>query len=139
MPTAAELAERLELSVEEVLEAIEASHARRTLSLDAPRRTDTEEPMPAVDGLPASEPGYDRVEAALASEAAGLDEREWEVLRMRFTEDMTQSEIAAELGVSQMQISRISRRALWKLLAAVRGEEATDGPPPSSSRERAAD
>lgn len=139
MPTAAELAERLEISVEEVLEAIEASHARRTLSLDAPRRSDTDEPMPAVDGLPASEPGYDRVEAALASEAAGLDEREWEVLRMRFTKDMTQSEIAAELGVSQMQISRISRRALWKLLAAVRGEEATDGPPPSSSRERAAD
>ena len=71
MPTAAELADRLDVSVEEVLEAIEASHARRTLSLDAPRRTDGEDPGPAIEALPASEPGYDRVEAELAAEAAG--------------------------------------------------------------------
>ncbi len=77
------------------------------------------------------------MEAELASASADLDTREWEVLRMRFNEELTQSEIAQRLGVSQMQISRISRRALWKLLAAVRGEEATDGPPPSSTRDPA--
>ena len=47
---------------------------------------------------------------------------------MRFNDELTQSEIAERLGVSQMQISRVSRRALWKLLAAVRGEE-DDGRP----------
>ena len=138
MPTAAELSERLDVSVEDVLEAIEASHARRTLSLDAPRRNDDEEAAGAVEALPTAEPGYDRVEADIASQSADLDDREWQVLRMRFTEDLTQSEIAARLGVSQMQISRISRRALWKLLAAVRGEDAVDGPPPSTPRDRSA-
>jgi RNA polymerase sigma-B factor len=137
LPTAAELSERLDVSVEDVLEAIEASHARRTLSLDAPRRTDGDDPGPAIEALPASEPGFDRVEAELASAAADLDTREWNVLKMRFNDELTQTEIAQRLGVSQMQISRISRRALWKLLAAVRGEEATDGPPPSGTRDLA--
>ena len=53
---------------------------------------------------------------------------------MRFDDELTQSEIAERLGVSQMQISRISRRALWKLLAAVRGE---DGRRPARRRRRA--
>jgi RNA polymerase sigma-B factor len=123
MPTAAELSERLEVSVEDVLEAIEASHARRTLSLDAPRRNDVEDAGPAIETLPSTEPGYDRIEADLAASTADLDTREWEILRMRFNEELTQSEIAERLGVSQMQISRVSRRALWKLLNAVRGEE----------------
>ena len=134
MPTPTELAEHLDVSVEEVLEAIEATHALRTLSLDAPRRSDGDDPGPAIEALPASESGYDRVEAHLAAGTADLDTREWEVLRMRFNEDLTQSEIADRLGVSQMQISRVSRRALWKLLAAVRGEEEVDGPPPSAPR-----
>ena len=92
--------------------------------------------------LPAHEPGFDRVEAELRVRRAGLDEREWEVLRLRFVDELTQSEIGERLGVSQMQISRISRKALWKLLAAVRGEEG-DGqspaatPRPGSRSERA--
>ena len=134
MPTPTELAGHLDVSVEEVLEAIEATHARRTLSLDAPRRSDGDDPGPAIETLPASESGYDRVEADLAAGTADLDTREWEVLRMRFAEELTQSEIAERLGVSQMQISRVSRRALWKLLAAVRGEDDVDGPPPSAPR-----
>jgi RNA polymerase sigma-B factor len=134
-PTAAELSSHLEVSVEDVLDAIEAGHARRTMSLDAPKRPDDEDAGTAIEALPVAELGYERVEADLASQTADLDEREWEVLRMRFVDELTQSEIAAGLGVSQMQISRISRRALWKLLSAVRGEE-EDGPvPPSGSRE----
>jgi RNA polymerase sigma-B factor len=138
-PTPVELSDRLEVSVEDVLEAIEAAHARRTLSLDAPRTNDGEDPGPAIDTLPATEPGYDRIEAELAASSADLDTREWEVLRMRFSEELTQSEIADRMGVSQMQISRVSRRALWKLLGAVRGEEETDGPPPSARREPTSD
>ena len=134
LPTPTELSEHLAVSVEDVLEAIEATYARRTLSLDAPRRSDGDDPGPAIETLPASESGYDRVEADLAAVSADLDTREWEVLRMRFNEELTQSEIAKRLGVSQMQISRVSRRALWKLLAAVRGEDEVDGPPPSAPR-----
>ena len=86
--------------------------------------------------MPSTDPGYDRVEAELAAQASELDEREWEVLRLRFVDELTQSEIGARFGVSQMQISRISRGALWKLLAAVRGEQATHSVPATAARER---
>ena len=121
-PTAAQIAERLGISAEEVLEGLEAAHARRTLSLDAPRLAD-EESLPAVETIADAELGYDRVEAQLAAERAGLDDREWLVLKMRFADGLTQLEIGRMLGVSQMQISRISRRALGKLLGAVQGEQ----------------
>ena len=133
-PTPTEVAADLGLSVEDVLEAIEAGHARRTLSLDAPRRPDDEDGGTAVEAIPADEPGFDRVEAKLAARIAGLDDREWEVLRLRFADHLTQSEIGRRLGVSQMQISRISRAALWKLLSAVRGEPAGDPLPTAGPR-----
>jgi RNA polymerase sigma-B factor len=137
-PTAAEISEYVGVTVEDVLESLEAGHARRTLSLDAPRRADDEDASSAIETLPSAERGYDRVEADMASRDAGLDESEWEVLRMRFVDELTQSEIGGRLGVSQMQISRVSRRALWKLLTAVQGEP-EDGPaPPAASREAAA-
>ena len=132
-PTPAQVAERIGATTEEVLESLEASHARRTLSLDAPRLND-EESAPTIETIGSSEPGFERVESALASHDADLSEREWKVLRMRFVEELTQQEIGRRLGVSQMQISRISRRALWKLLSAVRGEGAADDPVPVSSQ-----
>ncbi len=125
-PTATQIAERIGVSVEDVLDGIEAGHARRTASLDAPLSSD-EESMPMIDTIADAETGYDRVEADAAARDAGLDDREWLVLRMRFTDNLTQREIGRRLGVSQMQISRISRRALGKLLDAVRAE------PPESS------
>lgn len=129
-PTTGQIGERLGISTEDVLEAMEAAHSRRTMSLDAPRIAE-EEAMPTVETVGRPEVGYERVEADLVSEDAGLDQREWEVLRLRFADELTQREIGRRLGVSQMQISRISRRALWKLLAAVRGEHA-DGEVPAS-------
>ncbi len=78
-----------------------------------------------------AEGGYERVEADLTAERAGLDDREWEVLRLRFVDELTQREIGRRLGVSQMQISRISRAALWKLLNAVRGGERHPAAPPA--------
>jgi RNA polymerase sigma-B factor len=133
-PTTAQIAERLGISTEDVLEALEAAHARRTMSLDAPRLAE-EEATPTVETIGRAEAGYDRVEADLVAEKAGLDRREWEVLRLRFVDELTQREIGHRLGVSQMQISRISRRALWKLLAAVRGERPAADVPPSMARE----
>lgn len=133
VPSAAQIAERLGISTENVLEGLEAGHARRTLSLDAPRLAD-EESMPAVEMIADKELGYDRVEAQMAAERAGLDEREWRVLQMRFVDQLTQLEIGRSLGVSQMQISRISRRALGKLLDAVQGDGAGLSDPRSGSR-----
>jgi RNA polymerase sigma-B factor len=133
-PTTVQIGERLGISTEDVLEALEAAHARRTMSLDAPRLAE-EEATPTVEMIGRVEAGYDRVEADLVAEKAGLDRREWEVLRLRFVDELTQREIGRRLGVSQMQISRISRRALWKLLAAVRGERPAAEVPASMARE----
>ena len=132
-PTPAQVAERLGVALEEVLEGLEATHARRTLSLDAPRLSD-EQSTPTIETIGSQELGFERVESGFACAEAELTEREWRVLRLRFSESLTQSEIGSELGVSQMQISRISRRALWKLLAAVRGERAEGPAPPSAER-----
>ena len=131
-PTVAEIAERLDLSEEQVLEALCASEARRTVSLDAPRIREDGESAPTIETVPTEEPGYDTVEAEMTAEVAGLDEREWRVLKLRFGRGMTQQEIGNELGVSQMQISRIMRRALRKLLDSVQGgeEEAAGLTPP---------
>ena len=120
-PTVAQIAERLELTEEEVSEALQADEARRTLSLDVPRSREDPESVPMVESVGSAEPGYDSVEAQLAASKAELDEREKRVLYLRFEKDMNQYEIGRQLGVSQMQVSRIMRRALRKLLEAVRG------------------
>jgi RNA polymerase sigma-B factor len=133
-PTVAQIAERLKISEEDVAEALQADEARRTLSLDVPRNRADAEAVPMIETVGHSEPGYDAVEAQLAAEAASLDERERRVLRLRFEEDLTQYEIGDRLGVSQMQVSRIMRRALRKLLAAVRGEEAPRTKPGRGSK-----
>ena len=122
-PTADQIAARLEISTEEVLEGLEAERARGTRSLDAPVGTD-ENLTPTVETIGRSEPGYDRVEAQLAADRAELDRNERQVLLLYYGGGATQREIGEQLGVSQMQISRISRRALRKLLASVRGEQA---------------
>jgi len=125
-PTIHQIAGRLDLSEEEVAEALQADEARRTLSLDMPRNRADAESVPMVETVGGAEPGYDRVEAQLAAEGAPLDERERRVLRLRFEEDLNQYEIGRRLGVSQMQVSRIMRRALRKLLDAVQGDELDD-------------
>ncbi len=122
-PTAAQIAERLEITTEEVAEALQAEEARRTLSLDVPRSREDAESAPMVESVGTNEAGFDRVEAQLAAERAPLSDRERTVLRLRFEEDLNQYEIGRRLGVSQMQVSRIMRKALRKLLAAVQGEE----------------
>ena len=121
-PSVSQIAERLKLSEEAVWEALQAEDSRRTLSLDTPRSHDDGESVPMVETLGSTDHGYDAVEVQLAAEDATLDEREREVLRLRFEEDLTQYEIGRILGVSQMQVSRIMRRALRKLLGAVQGE-----------------
>ena len=121
VPSVAQIAERLEIEQEEVLEAMLADDARRTLSLDAPAYRDEEDAVPAVETVGCEEPRFDTVEASLSAKTAGLDERELRVLRLRFVDDLSQSEIGERIGVSQMHVSRILRAALRQLLGAVQG------------------
>ena len=121
-PSVAQIAQYLELSNEEVTESLQADQARRTVSLDAPRDRHEAESVPMVETLERHELGYEAVEAGLAAESAGLDDRERSILHLRFERDLTQYEIGRRLGVSQMQVSRIMRRALRKLLVAVQGD-----------------
>lgn len=127
-PTVAELADHLDLSLEEVLEGLEAGIARHTGSLDSPQPSQNGEPRALIERLGAGDLGFDRVEAEYAGSACGLTDRELQILRLRFNEELTQREIGKQLGCSQMQISRESRAALWKLLCAVRGDSATELP-----------
>ena len=132
-PTVSQIAERLQWKEDEVSEALQADEARRTLSLEVPRSREEVGSATILETLGETEPGYDAVEAQLAAEEAPLDARERHVLRLRFDDDLNQYEIGRRLGVSQMQISRIMRRALRKLLAAVQAEpvEGPDTRPPT--------
>jgi len=124
-PTVSQIANRLDLSEEQVAEALQADEARRTLSLDAPMGDVDQDPSPLVETVGREEPGYDAVEARLAAAGVPLDGRERKVLWLRFEEGLNQYEIGQRLGVSQMQVSRIMRKALRKLLVAVRGGDET--------------
>jgi len=116
-PTVAEIGRRLHLDESEVLEAMEANRNRRPLSLDRPASPDDPEETPAAEWIGEEDAGYELVEGKAALEAAlpGLDERERTVLRLRFVEDLTQSQIAERIGFSQMHVSRILRDTLRRI------------------------
>ncbi len=117
-PTVNELAEYLELSVEDVLNALEAAAAHHSTSLDAPREDRTSNESGAlVDVFGEEDGGYELVDETVTISVAArqLSVRERRVLALRFVNDMTQTQIAQEIGVSQMQVSRILRRALNRL------------------------
>jgi RNA polymerase sigma-B factor len=113
-PTIAELAEEAELEEEEVLEALETYHAYSTRSLSQPLGLGENDEGTVEDLFGAPDPGYDEVEhgALLESGLEALDERERTIVELRFFEGLTQSEIAARIGISQMHVSRLLRRSL---------------------------
>ncbi len=116
-PTIFELAQYLEIDIEDVLDALETARAHHASSLDAPHDDGEGESGSVVDTFGAEDPALlladDRVTVGEA--ARQLSEREREVLRLRFVEDLTQTQIAGRVGVSQMQISRILRRAVARM------------------------
>jgi RNA polymerase sigma-B factor len=122
-PSAGELALELDLNPEEVLEAMEAASAYDAISLEEHRSesSDPQEPTYA-DSLGTEEERYELVEygATIAPTMKALSERERLILHLRFVEDLTQSEIADRIGVSQMHVSRLIRRALARLRAVAR-------------------
>jgi RNA polymerase sigma-B factor len=120
-PTVNRLAEYLELESAQVIEALQTTQAYETLSLDAPRpREDDGGNRTTVgDAIGHEDPRYELVEldATVTAALSHLPQRERAMLRMRFVEDLTQAEIAARIGVSQMQVSRLLRRSLEQLRA----------------------
>src|SRR4051794_25168402 len=118
-PTPSEVADALGEDPEQVLEALEAAIAYDAVSLDAPpRATDDDGGGDTyADSVGAVDERYELVEyaAAIAPTVAALPERDRLVLRLRFDEDLTQLEIAERIGVSQMHVSRLIRRALNRL------------------------
>ena len=116
-PTPREIAESLGCSTERVLEAAEAAQSYDTASLDAPTARVEEDSGTLVDMLGDEDARYGLVESrdAIAGTWSRLEPVEQEVLRLRFTEDLTQREIGARVGYSQMHVSRLLRRALDRL------------------------
>ena len=113
----AELAATLGCSDERILEALQARRGRDTLSLSAPPGASDDRGAALQDVLGSSERGYARAEARVELESLLrlVPPRTRLILRLRFERDLTQAEIGALLGVSQMQVSRIVRAAIEQL------------------------
>ncbi|HEX3434982.1 MAG TPA: SigB/SigF/SigG family RNA polymerase sigma factor [Solirubrobacteraceae bacterium] len=116
-PTVEELAHYLDWPQEQVLEAMQVLSAYDTVSLDAPAPGAQTEDASFADSLGDDDPGFELVELDLtvASALREIEPRDRAVLRMRFAEELTQTQIAARIGVSQMQVSRLLRRTLDQL------------------------
>jgi RNA polymerase sigma-B factor len=115
-PSVGEIAAKLEIDPAEVLEVLEANHNRRPLSLDRPVGGEDDE-SPASEWVGDEDEGYELIDDKLALEGVlpQLDDRERLILRLRFVEDMTQSQIAEQIGHSQMHVSRILRCTLERI------------------------
>jgi RNA polymerase sigma-B factor len=116
-PTVNELAQYLEMPEEEVLDGLQTAEAYDAISLDAPLQTDDDGATTRLDAIPARDErlGLIDEQATIFAAARHLSEREREILFLRFSEDLTQTEIADRVGVSQMQVSRLLRRSLQRL------------------------
>ncbi|TML02036.1 MAG: SigB/SigF/SigG family RNA polymerase sigma factor [Actinobacteria bacterium] len=121
-PTVRQIGQALELDDEEVLEAMQALRAGTATSLSASRGADDEGEHSLESTIGVDEDGFDRAEQRVVYEqlAHCLTPRERRVLDLRFKRDLTQEEIGRQVGVSQMQVSRILRGALAKLEAEAR-------------------
>jgi RNA polymerase sigma-B factor len=127
-PSVDEVAEQLDVSAENVLEAMEAGLAYEAMSLDAQRAGADSEGDTFADGIGAEDDRFDIVEyeATIEPTLRALPKRDQIVLHLRFAQDMTQSQIAERIGVSQMQVSRLIRRALSRLRAVAEATEKTE-------------
>jgi RNA polymerase sigma-B factor len=115
-PTVTDLARELNASVDEVLETMETGAAYRATSLDA-RRPGDDEGLTLGERLPSDEGTTRRAElrVLVGQLLSSLSPRDAEILRLRFYEERTQTEIAERVGISQMHVSRLIRRCLLEL------------------------
>ncbi|MFJ8043344.1 SigB/SigF/SigG family RNA polymerase sigma factor [Kitasatospora sp. NPDC096147] len=122
-PTVAELAEYLSISQEEVVEGMTAANAHSTDSLDVPAGPDEDGPGAIAARIGGVDERLGMVEdlVSLQPLVAALPERDRLILSMRFTQEMTQSQIGERLGLSQMHVSRLLSRTLKQLRAGLEG------------------
>jgi RNA polymerase sigma-B factor len=115
-PTVAELATEMDATEDEILEAMEAGAAYRANSLDAPPAADRDRER-VVDRIAEYDVRFQRTELRVLVEdlLQRVPPREGEILRLRFYEELSQSEIAERIGISQMHVSRLLRRTLLEL------------------------
>jgi RNA polymerase sigma-B factor len=127
-PSVDEVAEQLDASPEDILEAMEAGLAYEAMSLDAQRAGADAEGDTFADGIGVEDERFDLVEyeATIEPTLKALPKRDQVVLHLRFAQDMTQSQIAERIGVSQMQVSRLIRRALSRLRAVAEATEKSE-------------
>jgi RNA polymerase sigma-B factor len=129
-PTVQQLALYLELPEVDVLDGLQVASAYTATSLDAPVQNGDEDETTLATTLGAHDNGYEHVETVMLIEnaLASLTDRERRLLQLRFVDELTQAQIGTQLGVSQMQISRLLRATLAKL------RESIDEPRSRSSR-----
>lgn len=125
-PSVAEIAEHLGIDRDDVLRGLSASSAYHVGTIQpAGNDGDNETPLDRVDALATEESGYERAADAdlVARLLAQLPEREQEIVRLRFYEQQSQEQIAAAVGVSQMQVSRLLRASFEKLREWIAADE----------------
>jgi RNA polymerase sigma-B factor len=130
-PTIAELAKAASVEEESVVEALESGRAYTSVSLSTGGGQDDEGELDPLESLGAEEPQYEVSEdrAVLAPGFRVLDERERTILHLRFFKGLTQSQIAQQVGISQMHVSRLIRRALEKIRDEIASEEGGETEP----------
>jgi RNA polymerase sigma-B factor len=124
-PTIPELAKAAGVEEEEVLEALESGRAYTSLSLSVGGGGGDDDDLDPLESLGTEEHQYEVSEdrAVLAPGFKALDERERLILQLRFFEGLTQSQIAQQVGISQMHVSRLIRRSLEKIRETIAADE----------------
>lgn len=125
-PTIAELATAAGVTEEEVVEALESGRAYSSVSIYSGGATDEEESLELLDVLGAEEEAYEVFEQrrVLAPAMERLEPRERLILHLRFFEGMTQTQVAARIGISQMHVSRLIRKSIDNLRRYMAEDEA---------------
>ena len=123
-PTIAEIAKAADVEEEAVLEALESGRAYTSVSLSSGGAHDDENELDPLETIGSEEHQYQVSEdrAVLAPGFEALDERERKILHLRFFEGLTQSQIAQQVGISQMHVSRLIRRSLEKIREEIAGD-----------------
>ena len=129
-PTIPELAKAAGVEEEQVLEALESGRAYSSLSLNTGGGSDEEGELDPLESIGTEEHQYSVSEdrAVLAPGFRALDERERMILHLRFFEGLTQSQIAQQVGISQMHVSRLIRRSLEKIREEIAEDEEAGRP-----------
>lgn len=123
IPTVEEVAARLETSVDEVLEAMESSSAYSSVPLEGSGTSDDEDAPSVIERFVTEDVDLISSDDRIVIEDAisSFSPREQEAIRMRFVDGLTQVEIAEKLGISQVQVSRLLRRALKRVQEKLEG------------------